>query len=485
MVRLRICLLASELHPYAKAGGLADVMAALARFLWEAGHDVRLFLPLYSSIDQSKGIETVAGLEHLSVNLGVYTASYGVRQASLGETGPPVYLIDSPEFYHRGRLYTEDEDEHRRFVLLCRATLEVCQRLAWSPQIIHCNDWQTALTPLYLRTHYAWDRLFADTRTLLGLHNLGYQGRLSGWYLGDLDLVAHVDRLDQEDFHRGEINLLKSGILHADALVTVSPTYAREVQTPEYGMGLESVLAARREVLHGILNGVDYSEWSPEHDPYIPHRYQRGNLAGKSANRRTLLNELGLSDDPDAPVIGVVSRLVSQKGFDLMFEVLPDFLWRQDCRLVLLGSGEHRYEGFFGWLQYEHPRKVCFFRGFNNYLAHLIEAGADFFLMPSRYEPCGLNQMYSLRYGTIPVVRRTGGLADTVVPFDSTLGQGTGVVFDDYDSPALLWALERALEIYRNRDDWVLIQANAMTQDFSWSQQGNRYLALYRQLIAG
>lgn len=485
MTRLRICLLASELHPFAKAGGLADVVAALGRFLWEAGHDVRLFLPLYSTIGLSHGIETVTGLERLSINLGVHTAHYGVRLTRLGESGPPVYLIDSPDYYHRGRLYTEDEDEHRRFVLLCRATLEVCQRLAWDPQVIHCNDWQTALTPLYLKTHYAWDRLFAATRTLLGLHNLGYQGRLSGWYLGDLDLAAHVDRLDQHDFHRGEINLLKTGIRHADALVTVSPTYAREIQTPEYGMGLEGVLTTRREVLHGILNGVDYSEWSPEHDAYIPQRYSLEDLGGKATNRRTLLAELGLADNPGAPVVGVVSRLVLQKGFDLMFEVLPEFLWRQDFRLVVLGSGEQRYEGFFGWLQYEHPRKVCFFRGFNNYLAHLIEAGADFFLMPSRYEPCGLNQMYSLRYGTVPIVRRTGGLADTVSAYDPASGEGTGIVFDHYDSPALHWALNRAFRIYQDRQQWERVQANAMARDFSWQRQGQRYLELYRQLIAG
>lgn len=482
VAKLQICLLASELHPYAKAGGLADVMAALGQFLWQQGHDVRLFLPLYSNIEQDDSLETLAGMEALSINLGVHTAHYAVRRGTLGEAGPPVFFIDCPAFYHRGRLYTEDDDEHRRFVLLCRATLEVCQRLAWSPQVIHCNDWQTALTPLYLKTHYGWDRLFENTRTLLGLHNLGYQGQLSGWFLGDLGFAGHVDQLDQHDYHRGEINLLKTGILHADALVTVSPTYAQEIQTPEYGMGLEGVLRSRASVLRGILNGVDYAEWSPERDTYIPQPFSRDDLSGKAVNRHTLLSELGLADSPGAPVIGVVSRLVVQKGFDLMFEVLPELLWREDFRLVVLGSGDPRYEGFFGWLQYEHPRKVGFFRGFNNYLAHLIEAGSDFFLMPSRYEPCGLNQMYSLRYGTIPVVRRTGGLADTVSLFNPETGEGTGVVFDHYDTPALYWALEQAMSFYQDPVSWQRLQANAMAEDFSWEQQGQAYLELYQQL---
>lgn len=486
MAKLNICLVSSELAPYAKTGGLADVTTALARFLHTEQHDVRVFMPLYASIDTAgRGFVAVDFLQGIHLNLGMRTVVFSVYTAPLPESGLMVYFIDCPALYDRHAFYTNDPDEHLRFALLCRATLECCQRMGWGPEVFHCNDWQSALLPLYLKALYGWDRLFARSRSVLGIHNIGYQGVFSAWFLGDLGLQDHAYWLHQDDLRHGVINFLKTGLLYADVLTTVSPTYAREIQTPAYGMGLEGLLHSRRDRLFGILNGVDYQEWNPETDAFIPFKYSRSDLSGKEKNRHALLDYLDLPYDPAVPVIGIVSRLASQKGFDLCYDTLPGLLRERDLRLAVLGSGEQELENFFGWLQHEFPGKVSFHRGFSERLAHLIEAGSDLFLMPSRYEPCGLNQMYSLRYGTVPIVRKTGGLADTVQLYDRTTGTGTGIVFDHYDTPALNWALHTALDLYADRAAWAQVQQNAMAQDYSWEKQGRHYLDLYGRLVRG
>ncbi|MEZ5333072.1 MAG: glycogen/starch synthase [Thermoanaerobaculia bacterium] len=326
--------------------------------------------------------------------------------------------------------------------------------------------------------------LLRRTRTVLTVHNIGYQGVLPLSVLPELGLEGEVDQLRSEDRAAGAI-VSAAGILHAEVVTTVSPTHAREIQTPEYGMGLEGLVRSRADRLVGILNGVDYAEWDPSSDPMISFHFDRDDLSGKEKNKRVLLEGLGLPYGGEVPALGIVSRLVHQKGIDLMLDPLPRFLERRDLRLVALGSGEPRYENYFQWLQLRFPEKVVYYRGFQNELAHLIEAGADVFLMPSLYEPCGLNQMYSLRYGTVPVVRRTGGLADTVEPWNPGTGDGTGFLFDHATPEGFAWALGRALDAWPDRERWRRLRTNGMAMDWSWERQGGLYVELYRKLASG
>jgi len=480
---LSICFAASEVAPYAKTGGLADVAAALPRELKLQGHQVHLFLPLYAQIDRKKyDLAPLASVRDVPVKLGWRTSTFSLWHGKLPNSELPVYFVDSPEMFQRHALYTQDEDEPRRFALLAHAVLTACQHLGIRPDVVHCNDWHTALIPLLMKTAYAWDGLFADTRTLLTLHNIGYQGVCAESWVEELGLGGVRHDLDVADLRDGRFNFLKTGVIHADALTTVSPTYSREIQTAQYGMGLESYLRARRSRLVGILNGVNYDEWSPDTDSYIPHRFSRKRPAGKLKNKRYLLEKMGLDTDTAPPLAGIVSRLAYQKGFELCIPVLPELLATSELRLVVLGSGEDSYEQFFQWLQRRFPGRVNYYRGYNNELSHLIEAAADLFLMPSRYEPCGLNQLFSLRYGTIPVVRQTGGLADSVQPFDPATGEGTGFVFEHFTPDGLRWALDSALAVYRSRNAWKRLMDNAMAQNYSWNLQAGRYVDLYRWL---
>lgn len=480
---LRICYVTAEMAPLAKAGGLADVAAALLKYLTGAGHDLRLFMPAYSSIDRA-GLEIhpVDYMQQMHVTIGEQDFPFSVLTARLPGDGPYFYLIECPALFARSGIYTADADEHRRFLLLTHAAFLCCQRMGFSPQILHCNDWHTALAPLWLRTIYRWDRLFAQTRSVLTIHNIGYQGVVSASHAAELLAGADASLLHAPDLHAGRINMLRTGVQHADCITTVSPGYAREIMTAEYGMGLEDSLLARSDAVTGILNGVDYDEWDPRSDRYLPCHYGPNQLHIKADLKRQLLVRLKLRHSPRLPLIGIISRLAVQKGFDLLIDALPPLLAARDFNLVALGAGEPRFEEFFRRLQQQHPRRVHFHRGQNDELAHWIEAGSDMLLMPSRYEPCGLNQLYSLRYGTVPVVRRTGGLADSVTPFDAATGSGTGVVFNDYNAEAVNWAISTALDLYRQRSHWRRLVQNAMAQDFSWQRQIQQYSGMYRQL---
>ena len=333
---------------------------------------------------------------------------------------------------------------------------------------------------MYLKTRYAWDDLFRNTRSVLTIHNIGYQGVFGAGILPDLGLMNDTDKLHQEDLAADRINFLKSGVLYADLITTVSPTYAREILGPEYGMGLQDLLQTRQHRLVGILNGVDTAEWNPEDDPLIQFPYTARRISGKQKNKLALMTELGLDSTDDMPLVGMVTRLTFQKGIELVQEAVPALMQHRRFALVVLGSGESAYEHFFSWLQQHNPQRVCFYRGFNNKLAHRIEAGSDIFMMPSRFEPCGLNQMYSLRYGTIPVVRNTGGLADSVQMINPRRGEGTGVVFNDFNGLALGWALNFALDLYQDKKLWRKLRRNGMAMDFSWEQQGQHYVDLFR-----
>jgi starch synthase len=459
------------------------VSSALAAWLHRAGHDVRVLIPCYSRIDESGvEIEPVEALANMSLRFASREQTFSIDRTTLPGSDLPVYLVRCPELYGRQSIYTQDDDEHLRFLLLQRAALEMCQRMGFAPDIFHCHDWQTSLIPLYLRTTYAWDRLFNNTRTVLTIHNIGYQGRFPAYILDDLQMTGAEHHLHQDDLKEGVINFLKTGVLYADLITTVSPTYAREILGDDYGMGLNNLLRARVGSVTGILNGVDYNEWNPETDTLIPGNYSRTNMSGKAVCKEQLMREMGLDFEPDRPLVGLVSRLVSQKGIDLIEGVVPGLLHERDLALVVLGSGEARYETFFEQLQRHFPQRVSYYRGFNNQLAHWIEAGSDMFLMPSLYEPCGLNQMYSLRYGTVPIVRETGGLADSVEQVGPNDGSGTGILFRDYNNAGLAWAINTALDLYADQPVWQKIVANGMARDFSWDRQAGRYLELFRQL---
>ena len=483
--KLAICLLASEVEPLSKTGGLGDVSGGLTRYLHGAGHDVRLFTPCYASIERAAyAAQPVAALQRVPLAVGPNDYVFSVLRAQL-PGGAPAYLIDCPALYARTALYTSDPDEHLRFLAFTRAALTACQRLGWAPQVLHCNDWHTAFAPLFLRTVWEDEPLFAATRTLLTIHNIGYQGIFPAARIADLGLPGRRSLLHQPDLAAGRINALRHGILYADSITTVSPTHAREICSDEYGMGLQDSLRERGRAVTGILNGVDYEEWDPRHDRYLPAHYDAERLAVKGELKRQFVQRHALAAAPKVPLAGLVSRLAVQKGIELMFEALPKTLGARPLSFVALGNGEPQYEEFFTALARRFPGRVVFHRGYDEQLAHWIEAASDLFLMPSRYEPCGLNQMYSLRYGTVPVVRRTGGLADSVQHYDTRTGTGTGVVFNDFNTQALQWALNTALDLYATPRHWARVVRNGMQQDFSWERQGGEYVALYRRLIAG
>jgi len=452
----RICLISAEVAPLSKTGGLADVAGALSKYLHAAGHELIVVTPFYSAIDRATlEYQVLAGLENIELAVGPHRYRYSVYRARLPGNEVAIHLIDCPVLFARASIYTTDPDEHLRYIALTRAAFECCQRLGFSPEILHAHDWHSAFAPLYLKVGYEWDRLFQNTRSLLTIHNIGYQGVFAASAVADVGLGARTERLHQDDLRAGYINPLKHGILYADAITTVSPTYAREIRTDEYGMGLQGALQARGAALSGILNGVDYDAWDPRTDAYLTDHYDASSLATKA-------------------------RLKSE-----LFDALPRALAEQDFAFVALGSGESRYESFFADLQQRFPARVHFHRGYSDELAHWIEAASDLFLMPSLYEPCGLNQMYSLRYGTVPLVRRTGGLADTVQQYQRATREGTGIVFDEFTPSAFTRALNAALALYREPDHWRQLVRNGMQCDFSWTRQGGLYVALYERLLGG
>jgi starch synthase len=484
MSALKLCVLSSEILPYAKTGGLADVTGALVQNLRRLGHDVLAFMPLYSAVRAAHPeLQPVLGVQQIPLAIGDREYRFSLQTSSFPGTDIAMYFVDCPELYDRASFYTFDPDEHRRFLLFTRASLESCRRLGLAPDVFHCNDWHTALLPLYLKTLYASDPLLGAARSVLTIHNIGYQGVMPSAAIDDLGLGAAAARLDGGDLAHGIINPLKTGIIFSDRVTTVSPTYAREICSAPLGMGMEAALRARTDPVAGILNGVDYRDWDPRHDPHLTAHFGPQDLRGKRTNKESLLAAAHLDPAATRPLIGMVTRLAEQKGIDLLFDALPALLYERDFGMVVLGSGDSRYVTFFEDLARRFPGRVSFRSGYDEALAHLIEAGSDMFLMPSRYEPCGLNQMYSLRYGTIPIVRNTGGLADSVQHFDPGSGMGTGCVFNDYDAPAVRWAVGTTLDWYGVPDSWQQLMQNAMAQDFSWTRQIVKYDSLYRELL--
>jgi len=481
---VRICFISAEYSPFAKTGGLGDVSAALTRHLAHRGHDLRVFLPLHGRMDL-RGVDRhpVDFLQQLTVRVGANEFRYGLQTARVPGSELWVYLVDCPSLFDRPRIYSDAPDEQLRYLMLTRVAFECCQRMGFAPDIVHANDWHTAFAPLLLRSAYAWDReRFAAARSVFTIHNIGYQGTFWSGRAGDVGPGVDVGLLHQDDLGAGRINPLRHGVMFADAVTTVSPTYADEIRTPEGGHGLDGDLRARGAAVHGILNGVDYDDWNPAVDRYLPQNYDVKDLRGKVANRKALLDMLNITAPKGVPLVGMVTRLTRQKGIDLLIDALPEALDAGTLRLVALGSGEHHYENFMHGLQQRFPGRAVFYAGYSEEFAHLIEASADVFLMPSMYEPCGLNQMYSLKYGTVPIVRRTGGLADSVRHFDPVTGEGTGIVFNDYDAGGVRWALGQALEWYSQPKLWRRLMKNGMREDFSWDRQVLEYERLYESI---
>ena len=475
---MRVLYVASEAVPYSKTGGLADVVGSLPKFIRQLGHEAVVVIPKYRGVKSRKTL-----LPSLTIALG-----HSLKFCSIHETEPVndvrFFLVDYPEFYDREELYRhagkDYPDNAERFALLSLAALEFAKRAPLPPQIIHCNDWQTALIPVYLKTLYRNDPFFEKTKTLLTIHNLAYQGVFPRSTMPRLGLPLDLYNTEQLEFY-GNINLLKAGIIFADKLSTVSEKYSEEIRTVEFGCGLEGVLRKRAADLTGILNGVDYAEWSPEQDPWLVSNYSAEDLRGKQQCKVDLLNQFGIQDSQDRPLIGIISRMADQKGFDLLHAVAGTMV-QEGFSMVVLGTGEERYTRFFLSLQEQYPAYVGAKISYDEWLAHKIEGGSDLFLMPSRFEPCGLNQIYSLRYGTVPVVRATGGLDDTIQDYAQS-PNGTGFKFERYSPEELLTTARRAMEVYRTPARWKELVKNGMKRDFSWHRSAQLYAKLYESLV--
>jgi starch synthase len=486
---LRVLFAAAEVVPYAKVGGLADVAGALPKALAELGLDVRLIMPLYGSISKKDfSIQKAEGIKPVAVPPEGKKAVFW--ETALPGSEVKILFVENRDLFGRTGIYAHPrtgqgyDDNALRFSFYNRAVLEYLRESDWIPQIIHGNDYHCGLIPAYLRMRYGHEPGLAGIKTVFSIHNLAYQGRFPMDIFPRLDLPDELIRPMGALEYFGEINYMKAGLIFSDVLNTVSEQYAREIQSSgEYGVGLEGVLKSRSADLYGILNGVDYSRWNPETDPLIDHPYSRDDLTGKEKNKEKLLKVFDLPQPSGrVPLVGMISRLADQKGFDLLLEKAEAIL-QQDLQLVILGTGQKEYHRRLQQVARKYPRKLGLALTFDNALAHRIEAGADLFLMPSRYEPCGLNQLYSLRYGTIPVVRSTGGLADTVTDLDASPEEGNGFSFQEYDAGAMLDAVIRAVRVYADRDRWQQLVRRAMELDFSWARSAERYRDVYHKAL--
>ncbi|MBN1246690.1 MAG: glycogen synthase GlgA [Anaerolineae bacterium] len=479
-------MVASECVPFAKSGGLADVVGALPRALRALGHDVIVVMPKYGSMDAQR-----FGLRRHFDTMGVWMGDqeeWCAVDVSRAMDNVPVYFIESQKYFDRPGLYHDDGlqdygDNPRRFAFLTRAALQLCHDMRFYPEVVHAHDWQTALAPAYLKVWHWNDDVLGDTASLLTIHNIGYQGAYGAEHYDYIGLQWGNFTPDKFEDH-GRINFLKGGIHYADLVNTVSPTYADETRTPEYAHGLAPYLNDKGDDYLGILNGVDYSQWDPATDTLIPAQYTRHDLRGKAICKQALQERVQIDSDPTVPLIGVVSRFADQKGLDVLAATIERIVQDMMVQFVILGSGDRGLEAFYGGLPGRYPGRVGSYIGYNNELAHWIEAGADFFLMPSRYEPCGLNQIYSLKYGTLPIVRNTGGLADTVEQYDERVGSGTGFKFNALSADAIYYTVGWAVSTWYDRKFHIgKMRRRAMAQSFSWEESAQAYVRAYQKAI--
>jgi len=490
MKELKIFFISSEIYPFAKTGGLADVSAALPKALKELGHEVRVIMPKYRFINERKYVlREVIRLKDIEVPLGKEKKTVNIKSAFIPDSKVQVYFVDSKEYFNRNSLYIDQKtrkefvDNPDRFIVFSRAVLETLKRLLWSPDIIHCNDWQASLALYYLKNEYKDEPLLKNTAGILSIHNISYQGNYDKSYVekANIDPALFYSGSDIEYYDK--FSFLKTGISYADVITTVSKTYAKEIQnSAEYGCGFEGILKERKQKLFGILNGIDYSVWDPETDEFIYENYSKKAFSKKKKNKQGLLEEAGLEYNENIPLIGIISRLVEQKGFDLI-EKIKDKLTELDAQYIFLGTGEEKYQKLLKELKKKYPDKFAIYLKFDEELAHKIEAGSDIFLMPSKYEPCGLNQMISLRYGTVPIVRSVGGLADTIKEYNPQKNEGNGFTFKEYSSNALLRAIKKALKSYKNEKEWAKLVKKGMRKDFSWEKSAKNYVNIYEKAI--
>lgn len=487
---LNVLFLSSEVEPFAKTGGLADVSGALPQTIKLLDHEIRIMMPRYGGINERKlKLHEMIRLKDIPVPIGSKSVLASIKSSFLttNNTKVQVYFLDNHSLFGRSGLYVHPDtkkdypDNDERFIFFARGVLETLKRMGWQPDIIHCNDWQTGLVPAYLKTLYKDDPFYKDTKTIFTIHNMAYQGVFPKSSFPKTGLPKELFS-EKGVGAWGNLNMLKSGLVFSDAITTVSEKYAEEIRSSdEYGCGLQDILARRKSDLCGIINGIDYNVWNPAVDELIPHRYDFKTIDLKEENKQALLDKMGLPTIPGMPLIGIISRLADQKGFDLIGEILDDMM-KLNLQIVVLGTGEKRYHDLFERAAAKFPDHIAVQLSFNNDLAHLIEAGSDMFLMPSRYEPCGLNQLYSLKYGTVPIVRATGGLDDSIEDFSPANGNGTGFKFTKYQSNELLKTIQRAVQIYSDQTIWRKIIRNGMSKDFSWEASAKKYLQLYRSV---
>jgi len=484
MNKLKILFASSEVTPFAKTGGLADVSGSLPPALASLGHQVAVVMPLYRSTKEGKH-ELKQHEKNLSVPFKGQPLSTKVFLASVG-SDIPVYFIQRDEFFDRGGLYGTPDgdyiDNPERFIFFSRSILELSKLIGYQPDIIHCHDWQTSLVPVYLKSTYRDASYLKKARSVFTIHNLAYQGVFPKETMSVSELSPELFSIKGLEYY-GKMNFMKGGILFSEIITTVSERYAKEIQTPEYGYGLDGVLIDRSKDIFGILNGADYGSWNPKTDTHIAANFDVKDLSGKQRCKEELSKIFNLQGTDKSPVIGLISRLADQKGFDILAEAMENLL-KLDLCLVILGTGDAKYEKQYAALGKKHPGYLGVKIAFDNALAHKIEAGADMFLMPSKYEPCGLNQMYSLKYGTIPIVRATGGLDDTIKEFNPETGKGNGFRFTPYSSVELIKAVKRARYLYRNNRLWTKLVENAMKEDFSWQKSARKYEEVYQKALA-
>lgn len=477
---MKILHITPELAPWSKAGGLGDATIALGKALAAQGHEVRVVTPLYGSVPGRENMGTLLDTLRVGVHGNAAKAACRVRSLAISQ-GLEAWFIEHEDYYGAREIYPTREDAGERAAFYGRAALDICLNTGWTPDIIHCHDWTAGLVPVLLNTVVKGTPL-GKCASVMTIHNLQHQGLMSRRVMGFLGLPEHLwSPLELECL--GGLNFLKGGILHATRVITVSPTYAREILTPEFGYGLDDVVRRRQPDLEGILNGVDRDEWNPSSDIHLKKNYSVKDISGKNACKAELQRELGLATDLKIPLIGVISRLWEQKGLDLAVRVLPKFLRAGQIQFVLLGSGDAQLENEFRRLATDFPERCAVRIGYDDGLSHRIEAGADFFLMPSRFEPCGLNQLYSMAYGTLPIVRATGGLADTVKHWSRTTAKGTGIVFQHADVSGIEWSIQQALELFARPADFQSVQIQAMQQEFSWAKSAESHLSCYRKAL--
>lgn len=488
---LKIMYISSEVAPFLKTGGLADVAGALPKAIKDLNHDIRIFMPKYSTINERRyTLREVIRLKDIEVKLGSNKVLANVKSAFVPDSKVQIYFVESKDYFQTADFVSmspESELSHKlaeQIIFFNRSIFEILKILHWQPDVIHCNDWQTALIPLFLKTTYKGDPFFSRIRTLLSIHNWAHQGICSREFLPLLNGSDNLQQLAATLTAAGELNFLRIGIIFADMLSTVSKNYAQEVKTSdEYAYGLSNLVKSKTKNIFGIINGIDYKIWNPEIDPLIPYVYSVKDPTQKLANKRFLVESQGLPFDERIPLVGTISRLTNQKGFDLIAEAF-DELMQLDLQYILLGQGDEKYHRFFQSAARKYVQKFAVNLKFDDQLAHQIEAGCDLYLMPSRVEPCGLNQLYSLKYGTIPIVHATGGLADTIKDYDAESGRGYGFVFQKYTPDAMIEVVKRALRVYRDRESWRKLIDRAMRLNFSWQLSAEKYIRLYNKLIS-